>query len=75
MFGFKAYFWDEQVCIKDQVYKNNEILTAYLNLSCERLTSYLSELRELRQKVQLMEGGDIDFCDRYDSHVQRVQKC
>lgn len=74
MFGFKAYFWDEQVCIKDQVYKNNEILTAYLNLSCERLTSYLSELRELRQKVQLMEGGDMDFCDRYDSHVQRAQK-
>jgi len=74
MFGFIAYFWDEQVCIEDQVYKNNEILTTYLNLSCEQLTSWLSELRKLRQKVQLMEGGDIDFCDRYDSHVQRAQK-
>ena len=30
---------------------------------------YLSELRKLRQKVQLLEGGDVDFCEQYDEHV------
>jgi hypothetical protein len=33
MFGFKAYFWDDRVSIEDHIYRNNEILTAYLNLS------------------------------------------
>ena len=51
MFGFKAYFWDEQVCIGDQVYQNNEILTAYLNLPYEQLKSDLAELQKLRGEL------------------------
>lgn len=74
MFGFKAYFRDEQVFVGGQTYLNNEILTGCLNLSSGNLKEYLSELRELRQKVQLLEGGGVDFCERYDSHVQRAQK-
>lgn len=74
MFGFKAYFWDDKVCIDDQVYRSNEILTAYLNLDCSELDTYLIHLRELRNRVQLMEGGDEDFCRLYDKQVQKAQR-
>lgn len=74
MFGFKAYFWDEQVCIGDQVYQNNEILTVYLNLPYEQLKSDLAELQKLRQRVRLIEGGEESFCWRYDAQVQRAQQ-
>jgi hypothetical protein len=73
MFGFKAYFWDDRVRIEDHVYRNNEILTAYLNLSDVWLADDLDELYELRQRVQLMEGGGEDFCDAYNRHVQKAQ--
>ena len=55
-------------------YRSNEILTACLNLSGKNLADYLQELNELRQKVQLEEGGGYDFCERYDRNVQRAQK-
>jgi hypothetical protein len=74
MFGFKAYFRDEQVFIDGHAYRSNEILTSYLNFPSDKLNAYLSKLRELKQKAQLMEGGDLDFCEQYDSHVQRAQK-
>lgn len=74
MFGFKAFFWDEQIYIGGQAYQSNEILTACLNLRADKLRDTLEELRKLRHKVQLMEGGGVDFCERYDSHVQRAQQ-
>ena len=49
-------------------------MTACLNLSGKNLADYLQELNELRQKVQLEEGGGYDFCERYDRNVQRAQK-
>ena len=49
-------------------------MTACLNLSGKNLADYLQELNELRQKVQLGEGGGYDFCERYDRNVQRAQK-
>ena len=49
-------------------------MTACLNLSTKNLAGYLQELNELRQKVQLEEGGGYDFCERYDRNVQRAQK-
>lgn len=74
MFGFKAHFWDEQIYIEEQSYQSNEILTACLELPSDKLGDYLQELCELRQKVQLEEGGGYDFCERYDHNVQRAQK-
>ena len=74
MFEFKAYIWDSQVYIDNHAYRSNEILTNCLNLPAKNLADYLQELNELRQKVQLEEGGGYDFCERYDRNVQRAQK-
>ena len=73
MFGFKAHFWNERVYIGGRSYLSNEILTALLNLSVKDLEKTLEELRRLRHKVQLEEGGDADFCEGYDKNVQRAQ--
>ena len=74
MFGFKAYFWDEQVAIEDRVYRCNEILTACLNLSEKKLEEHLWTLRELRHKVQLGEDLEMEPDEYYDDHVQAAQR-
>lgn len=73
MFGFKAYFWNEEVYIQGHKYRSNEILTSCLNLSTDALHDYLESLKELRLKVQLKEGGGEYFCAHYDEYVQQAQ--
>jgi hypothetical protein len=73
MFNFKAYFWDNLVAINGQTYRNNEILTSYLNFT-EDLDDYLTQLRKLKYLVQIEEGGDFAFCKSYNGHVQKAQE-
>lgn len=73
MFEFKASFWDEKVYIEGRAYRNNDILTACLNLPVENLQQILENLQLLRREVQLQEDGGWDFCEQYDGNVQRAQ--
>lgn len=73
MFEFKAYFRNEHVYIDGRSYLSNEILTELLNFPAKDLEKTLAEMRKLRHKVQLEEGGDADFCEGYDSNLQRAQ--
>ena len=75
MFGFKAYFWDDQVYINDRAYKTNEILTACLNVreTEESLTGHLRELERLLPRVQILDD-DYDTERHYNENVQRAQQ-
>lgn len=34
-----------------------------------------ARVMSLRNQVQLCKGGDENFCENYDRHVQRAQEC
>lgn len=71
MFGFKAYFWDDKVCIDNQLHKNNEILTAYLNLDCSELDTYLIHLPDDKCKTDPIW---IPYNRAYKAHYARYLK-
>jgi len=67
----KHNFWDDKVCIDDQIYKNNEILTAYLNLDCSELDFYLIHLRDDKCKTDPIW---IPYNRAYKAHVRYLKK-
>lgn len=75
MYQFKAYFWNNTVCINGKGrYFTNEILNQCLNLDLLDLEEIRGEIQRIRSHLILQEDADQDFINRYDSHAQRAQQ-
>ncbi|ADU27322.1 DUF6076 domain-containing protein [Ethanoligenens harbinense] len=75
MYAFKAYFWNDTVCINGKKrYRSNEILNQCLNMDFSKLEKIRDELATLRQKLILQDDAALDYIRQYDRHAQRAQR-
>ena len=78
MFGFKAYFWNNDVYINEKYrFDSNEILTAYLN---DKHYDYLSEqdfiyyLKYFKRHLTVSRDMDYEDYIKYNSNVYQAMK-
>lgn len=72
MFQFKAYFLKDNVYIDQVSYRNNEILTALLNMPEKNLEGMIKKLELHKSRVQLKEE-DYEHCVKFNGYAHNAQ--